>query len=241
MTKNKAMRLGSVMLVLALLTTCALWGTYAKYTTKSEVAETSARVAYWGFNEDATQDFALFKTSYDNGATSSNDNNILAPGASNSADFKFAYTKGTSGTNEIAAPEVPYTFKVDVTVGGLENESATAADVDALDANTNFTWTLKASNNNSVSTYQTFNELVTAIKTLSGNASGSKDYTAGTLPTAFGDGNTAVTYTVGWNWAFYTTDDADKTDTTMGNATDLDDLKLQITVSATQKDATPAP
>ena len=246
MTKNNAMRLGSVMLVLALLTMCALSGTFAKYTTKSEVAESSARVAYWGFNEEATQDFELFKTTYDNGATSSDDNNILAPGTSNSAEFGFAYNKGSFGGADIAAPEVAYTFAVDVTVGSLENESATEADVDALDSNSNFKWTLKASNAENATEYSTFSELVAAIKELSGDASGSKDYDAGALPTAFGDSDAPVTYTVGWNWAFSTGDDADAADTTMGNAEDLDDLKLQITVSATQRDAsssqvTPAP
>ena len=235
MTKNNAMRLGSVMLVLALLTMCALSGTFAKYTTESEVAESSARVAYWGFNEDATQDFELFKTEYGNGAKGSN--NIVAPGTSNSAEFGFAYKKGSFGGAAIEAPEVAYTFAVDVTVGSLEDEAATEADVDALDGNTNFTWTLQASNSNSVQAFQTLDGLVAAIKALSGDTSGSKDYDAGALPPAFGDSDTPVTYTVGWNWAFFTGDDDDAADTTMGNAENLDDLKLQITVSATQRDA----
>ena len=47
MKKNKFMRLASVMLMLCLITTCAISGTFAKYTT-SDSAKDSARVAKWG-------------------------------------------------------------------------------------------------------------------------------------------------------------------------------------------------
>lgn len=47
MRKNKFLRLASVMLMLCLITTCAISGTFAKYTTSDEALD-SARVAKWG-------------------------------------------------------------------------------------------------------------------------------------------------------------------------------------------------
>lgn len=47
MKKNKFLRLASVMLMLCLITTCAISGTFAKYTTSGTVND-SARVAKWG-------------------------------------------------------------------------------------------------------------------------------------------------------------------------------------------------
>ena len=47
MKKNKFMRLASVMLMLCLITTCAISGTFAKYTTSATATDT-ARVAKWG-------------------------------------------------------------------------------------------------------------------------------------------------------------------------------------------------
>ena len=48
MKKNTFMRVASALLVAVLLTTCAIAGTFAKYTTEVS-SEDSARVAYWGF------------------------------------------------------------------------------------------------------------------------------------------------------------------------------------------------
>lgn len=47
MKKVKFLRLASVMLMLCLITTCAISGTFAKYTTSGEAGDT-ARVAKWG-------------------------------------------------------------------------------------------------------------------------------------------------------------------------------------------------
>ena len=93
MATNKAMRLGSAMLVLALITTCAIATTFAKYTT-SATGNDTARVAYWGWTNtsgylSSSADLNLFATSYakdDTTATSantvlsSNSQNVVAPG-----------------------------------------------------------------------------------------------------------------------------------------------------------------
>ena len=47
MKKNKMMRIAAVLLVVTLISTCAISGTFAKYVTKAE-GEDSARVAKWG-------------------------------------------------------------------------------------------------------------------------------------------------------------------------------------------------
>lgn len=61
MKKNKWMRLASIMLVLCLLTTTVIAGTFAKYIS-SDSAEDSARVAKWGVAATAYGD--LFGASY---------------------------------------------------------------------------------------------------------------------------------------------------------------------------------
>jgi hypothetical protein len=66
MKKNKFMRLASVMLMLCLITTCAISGTFAKYTTNGK-AQDSARVAKWGMVITVTGDNA-FADAYDVGA-----------------------------------------------------------------------------------------------------------------------------------------------------------------------------
>ncbi len=226
MRKTKTMRAAALLLALTLITSCFVGGTFAKYVT-STTGNDSARVAYWGFDQVATTTIDLFATSYNN-TQSEDSKGILAPGNSDSTTFAFGYTNYK--TNEIVAPEVAYTFTVDVAVTGLEGETA---DTDALDANQNFTWTLQKGNEEATS-YQTVAELIAAIEALAGENDGSKDYTAGQLPTAFTSADEV--YTIGWNWAFYTSADADATDTAMGNAQDLDDLTLTITITAEQKD-----
>jgi hypothetical protein len=228
MKKNKMMRIASVLLVAVLLSTCAISGTYAKYITETEVKD-AARVAYWGFDAPATQDFKLFDHN-DTNITSANGDKVIAPGSTAEASFAFGYTAAT--TPAIGAPEVNYTFTVNV---------ATTGTYTALDNNPSFTWYLEK-NGTKVNDYNTVADLVNAIKALSGDASGTKSYNAGTLPAAFTAADEV--YTIGWNWAFDdgsgTKNDADNaqnvTDTAMGNMSDLNEIGITITITATQVD-----
>ncbi len=227
MKKNKMMRTASALLVATLLSTSIIAGTFAKYTT-STTGSDKARVAYWGFNQAASTTIDLFDDSYTN-VKSGNSDNVVAPGTEKTTTFAFGYdTKSDAEGTAIAnAPEVAYTLTVNAEVTGSYT---------SLDNNPDFKWTLKKGDQDAVE-YSTVKELTDAIKALSGDASGSKQYTAGQLPTNF----TAAdeTYTVGWKWAF---DDAnktvaqDKTDTDMGNAATLDNINLTITITATQVD-----
>ena len=226
MTKNKAMRLGSVMLVLALLTTCAISGTFAKYTASS-VTNDTARVAYWGFSNPETTTLNLFKDTYSNaksGGTVDEVSNIVAPGTSNTADLKFNYATSTT----ITAPEVNYTFNVEATNTG---------DTTFLDDAAGFNWTLKIGNDTET-TYDKTADLLTALNALSV----ADTIEAGNLPSTVFEGTTAKTVTIGWKWDYTDTTSAEATatrdadDTDLGNATDanLQNVKLNIKVTATQ-------
>ena len=87
MKKNKMLRIASILLVVTLLSTCIISGTFAKYVTKAE-GEDQARVAKWGILLTMKND-GFFAAEYDaddqNGYTglsvkSDNDDKVVAPG-----------------------------------------------------------------------------------------------------------------------------------------------------------------
>lgn len=115
MKKNTVMRIASFLLVAVLLSTCAISGTYAKYTSQI-TAQDSARVAKWDFQVNGvtansnTFEFELFKTVLDSdGSVESdilpNDGTIIAPG-----------TKGDFSIKLKNASEVTAEYKIDYTV-----------------------------------------------------------------------------------------------------------------------------
>ncbi len=220
MKKNKFMRLASVLLVAVLLSTCAISGTFAKYTTTTSGTDT-ARVAYWGFNQTAAQTFDLFDGTYTN-VDSQDDVNVIAPGTEKSTTLVFQYTDNANGEgNDITAPEVAYNFEIAFVATG---------DYDSLDANNNFKWTLQMPGATSATQYNTVAALETAIEAL--NKTGNQTYAAGSLPTGFDAG--ANTITIGWVWTFSADNDGDVADTAMGNAATLENVTFTITITATQ-------
>ena len=241
MKKNRMMRLASVLLVLVLMTSSVVGGTFAKYTTEVEGTDT-ARVAKWGFEAESTIEIKdLFKKAYEkddtltwqNSVESKNDD-VIAPGTENTADFSFTYD---ATSNNVSAPEVAYIFTV------LATTTAEADDYAKLDANKNFVWTLQAPGENEPDEYQTFGALLEAINALDGKTGEEgKQYAANSLPKSFygetPDG--AASYTIGWKWAFETEGqemaEQDATDTAMGNADELDKIDITITITATQID-----
>jgi len=109
MRKNKMLRMASALLMLVLLTTSVVGGTFAKYTTSADTSDT-ARVAKWGVMFEETSD--LFAESYKD-PTNTNvtvnvettGTNLVAPG-----------TNGTGlGVKTKGTPEVSYvvTIKLD--------------------------------------------------------------------------------------------------------------------------------
>ena len=240
MRKNKMLRTASALLVLVLLTTSVISGTFAKYTTSAS-SEDKARVAYWGFQSSNSMDLTdLFSPQYvqtrvtaDGTVKSADGDDVIAPGTSGSAEFAFAYAEigGTAAVDTTAqavnAPEVKYSFTV-----GVDGTCA-----EAIKNNTNIQWRLDTG------AWGTWDQMVAAIEALSGDASGTKEYMPGELPAAFTTADNE--HTISWQWLFETTDDTTTTDTDemalqdafdteMGNKTTLDTCSIKITITATQ-------
>lgn len=223
MKKTKFMRAALLLLVLTLITSCFVGGTFAKYTTSANGTDT-ARVAKWGFQPTTITMTDLFKTAYDT-TVKAGDNpqtDVIAPGTKGEATFGFTY----GGADGITAPEVAYTFEVSTT-GSFCDQS--------IKSNTNIQWKLDNGE------WGTWDALITAIEALDGNATNNR-YGPNTLPTAF-NATGENTHTVSWVWAFdddTTTPiggtDLDAKDTEMGNKAKLDEVKLVITITATQID-----
>lgn len=118
MKKNTFMRVASALLVAVLLTTCAIAGTFAKYTTSANSTD-SARVAKFGVVVAA--DFGdLFVEEYettnawsgDDGVSVKADTGVVAPGTNGSlADFT------VTGTPEV---DVAVTYEATLELTGWE-------------------------------------------------------------------------------------------------------------------------
>jgi hypothetical protein len=225
MRKNKAMRTAALLLVLVLMTSCFVGGTFAKYTTTAS-GTAEARVAYWGFDAEAEMTLDLFAADYTDvkGAE-----NVIAPGTGKTAEFGFAYT----ANGELDAPEVDYAFTVE----------ATGTCGDEIKANPNIQWYVDselAEDPAGTAAEGSFDAMLAQL-----NGMSEATIKAGNLPAAFSTAD--ATHTVSWVWAFETLNgntadaDQDKLDTDMGNATSLDEVTLTITVSAVQLNTTAAP
>ncbi len=98
MKENRMIRTAILVLVLILLTTCSIGGTFARYTTGSGGGD-SARVAIWGITRDFETPDAdgdtMFKAEYSQHVSSRNGDQLVAPGTSDS------YTFGMKGTPEV--------------------------------------------------------------------------------------------------------------------------------------------
>ena len=223
MKKNVMMRVASIMLVLVLLTSSVISGTFAKYTTSVSSTDT-ARVAQWGFGATTMDITGLFSQSYDlvNNSDvevqSSDESDVIAPGTWGSAEFSFAYNEGTAN-----APEVDYNFTVSV---DDSNCDATIAN------NSSIKWAVydKGTDENDI-TWTDWGTMLNNIKLLSGDASGTEKYDAGSLPIEFTTADDI--HVVAWKWSF---DGNDVGDTALGNAATLASVTLKITITATQID-----
>lgn len=212
------------MLVATLITTSIISGTFAKYTT-SVSGQDSARVATWGVTETSIDLDNLFKTAYQNNGKntveSSDATDVIAPGTTGNATFDFTY----NGSED--APEVAYKFTVDT-------EGSKIAD--DLKSNPNIEWQLDDNG-----AWGTWDQLMTNIKSLSGDPSGTKEYAPNQLPDAF-NMKGANTHKVSWRWKFETKNaevvDAkqDATDTKLGNKAELDKVTVKVTLKAEQID-----
>lgn len=111
MKKNTMMRIASILLVVTLLSTCVISGTFAKYVTKAE-GQDQARVAKWGVlvtvegntfdTKYKATDEAYLKDGGEFSVVASNDDQVVAPGTS-AEEAKLALVATVKGTPEVAA------------------------------------------------------------------------------------------------------------------------------------------
>ena len=177
--KNRLFKLMSAALVIAAMTTCMLSGTLAAYVSTARGYD-SARVVKWGF-DDGVIALDLFDAEYTNVA-SVGGSDVIAPGTTKSGTFEFAYEQPG------VAPEVAYSFRIDVS-----GECA-----DEIKKNKAITFSLDGDTYETDDEGSAYDKLVDAIKALSGDESGTKDYAAGELPDEFAN---ASSHTIGWEWA----------------------------------------
>lgn len=212
MKKTKLMRAALLLIVLTLVTSCFVGGTFAKYTTSAEGSDT-ARVAKWGVV--ITANGATFAKAYDTDVDiktviSADESKVVAPG-----------TKGNmvgmtiTGTPEVAV-RVNYAanFKVEgwtvgdnfycplqIKVGSATIDGTKFAREDLFEAAVN----------TEISTY-------------------SKNYAAGTdLSTA-----SVTTPSVSWEWPFRVNDADDAKDTALGNLPIAPTVSLTVTTTVDQ-------
>jgi len=102
MKKNMMMRVASALLVAVLLSTCAISGTFAKYTTSDSDFE-SARVAKWGVTITLEVDNTAFNTTYANDGEQEKDSsaNVIANTVASKNATDTVLAPGTAGKLKI--------------------------------------------------------------------------------------------------------------------------------------------
>lgn len=191
MKKNNVMRIASALLVAVLLTTCAISGTFAKYTT-SFSGNSAARVAKWGFTDPTNVTFDLFADTYNDGAIASQGgDNVIAPGAS--GGFEITLIED----DDVRETEVAYHFDVTITKSDDTDDELLAKLVWKLDGQ-------------KVGTNGTFAELQTALDNLDG------DYLPGQAPNV-----TTIDISWEWVFEVDSATDDDDTDLGQAGTTDV--------------------
>lgn len=213
MRKNKMMRLASALLVLTLLTTSVISGTFAKYTTSAS-GNDSARVAKFGVTVAATGNDA-FSTAYDSAESatvkSSNTEKVVAPGT------KGKFTPATvTGTPEVTV-EVTNEGTVDLGDGWTVNSTYYCP----LEVKVGDT-TLKGTD----AAYSSVEAFEAAIKAAIDGTT--KTYAPGTAISG-----SDSTPDISWSWAFENNDDAE--DTVLGNAANAT-ISITVKTTVTQVD-----
>ena len=127
MKKNVMMRVASALLVAVLMTTCAISGTFAKYTSKTTTSD-NARVAKWGWG-DTSISIDLFDGEYEDQVQSLYGDNVIAPGTGKTATLVWQPAYGFQ-------PEVDYTisFAVDADIdAGIEAQLVWTLNIDGTE------------------------------------------------------------------------------------------------------------
>ena len=216
MKKNKFMRLASVMLMLCLITTCAISGTFAKYTTSAK-AQDSARVAKWGITAVVTGDNA-FLDDYEGTAGAgvntvsslgADGDSVVAPGTNGVLSTAKIYGQSEVRTNvkvevdldlgnnwKLADPSIvycPIVFTVNGTEYKIDATNDTTAKLETAVENAIINLILKDGD---------VLDVYTSTTSIEGVTSADRDFL---VNHNFGDDATDVT--VNWRWDFECADD----------------------------------
>ena len=215
MKKNYMMRLAAVLLVLVLLSTCVISGTFAKYTTEKSATD-SATVANWGITLSIEGDKAVYdddKTNKDATVKVLTDA-LAAPGTYEK------FTVKLTGT-----PEVAYKIKVNasLTLSNWEIDGTPYCPLVFTVGSTSY----EKEDTESVSEFAA--RVVAAINTaICGESDGEATYNAGaSVPT------TANEVLIDWTWKFA---GDDVKDTALGNAATKATISFALTVTVEQID-----
>ena len=238
MKKNKTMRAASALLVVALLSTSIISGTFAKYTTGAS-AQDSARVAKWGVTVTATGDEA-FAEKYNDEA------NVAGVKVVSSEEGKKVVAPGTKGTlltyNIQGTPEVQ--TKVDATATlTLNNWTINTSETycplvfKVTAGETTVTYKLGATESDGTTekVYTSIATLKTALEKAITSDLSKQTVNANT--------SLADSITVSWEWPYNETDTAgayqtDAKDTALGDLTgdSVPTIKMESSVTVTQID-----
>lgn len=231
MKKNKSLRLASVLLMLCLITTCAVSGTFAKYTTSATATDT-ARVAKWGVTTSVTAGELSYRyaknstTEIEYTVQSSDDSTkLVAPGTTGKI-----LTAALNGQPEVAAK---ITITVDLQLNGWEEGGAFCPliiTVDGTEYKVDNSTIDNAAKLESAVEAAIINRLMATVKitTDAGVSKGVKEY----APNDKLDVDDGIC-PVSWNWEFGAND---ANDTILGNLGNAPIVQLSITTLIEQID-----
>ena len=208
MKKNVMMRVASALLVAVLMTTCAISGTFAKYTT-SATGSDSARVAKWGVVVTAAGNEA-FLYNYESGDVVSavTEQDVVAPG-----------TEGTLGGVSITGtPEVKVeiTVTADLELEGWEIDTGIYCPI---------VFTVGGEQIKMGGAITTLDELEAAVEA---------KFTALTSAEVAANTDLARSVSVSWAWAFAVSDENNVKDTKLGNLATAPTISFNCSVEVTQ-------
>lgn len=226
MKKNKMMRLASAMMVLTLMSTSVISGTFAKYVTQDSASD-SARVAKWGV-EVVVEGSDLFSDKYEDGnetvVSSVVNEDVVAPGTKNDEGVKFTL-KGKPEVDvnvSITVEEVKDVFLK----AGSYADMTTGNDKDYFTFNTDYYPVVFTLSNGSGTELKSgkLTEIKTYLEGLSKKCEANTDLGSSALGTGI-DGE----YVLTWAWEFPTAEDkeTDQKDTLLGNLAADSALKVK--------------
>lgn len=220
MKKNWTLRAGAMLLALVLMTSCFVGGTFAKYVTKKDGTNSTARVAKWGVTITGTgETFANTYASDTAGYTKNtvvSDVKVVAPGTSgNLAQFTVAGTPEVAGKVSYKVDELTFT-------GWTDKDSAYYCPIVITVGATQY----KGSDYTSLTDFA--NAVKAAIEALEVTFDANQ-----AIPAA------ASNLNVSWSWAFSTGDANDVKDTYLGDQAAADNastISIKVSAIATQID-----